>query len=109
MDQKQPSETENPMVEPEVITVDDACERYRGEWILMRVTGHNAKQLPGEGNVLAHEKSRDVIQEQIMAMLSAIKESGAEHYLFFGEERFYTGEEWRRWKESRTRKGHNRA
>lgn len=109
MDQKQTGTTENPTVEPEVITVDDACERYRGQWILMRLTSQGAHQLPEEGVVLAHEKSRDMMQERIMAMLPAIKESGSAHYLFGGVKQFRTGEEYRRWKERRARKGSNRV
>jgi uncharacterized protein (DUF2336 family) len=44
-----------------LMTVDDAIARFRGDWVLMKVTDHDDAHWPTQGYVLAHSADRAAI------------------------------------------------
>ena len=58
-----PSAAEQPAGTP--MTVDEAIARFRGEWILMKVTERDADYWPTKGYVIAHSRDREGISEAV--------------------------------------------
>lgn len=45
------------------LSLDEIIDRYGGEWVLMRVTGHDEDWWPAEGFVVAHASSQAELLE----------------------------------------------
>jgi hypothetical protein len=84
-----PTETQ-----PQSLSIDEAIARYPSEWIFMRVTAKDAHHAPSHGVVLAHDPSRRVLQQSILALLAPAWPRESEYYTFFTHRRIRTREEW---------------
>jgi hypothetical protein len=49
----------------ELMSVYEAIARFRGEWVLMKVTEYDEDRWPSHGYVIAHSRDRDEINEAI--------------------------------------------
>lgn len=45
------------------LSLDEIIDRYGGEWILMRVTGHDEEHWPAEGYIVARAASQEELLE----------------------------------------------
>jgi hypothetical protein len=79
----------------EIVSVDEAVDLYRGEWILMRVTRFDEKREPLAGVVVAHARSHGRVFTKLSKEMEA-KEPRASYYIFLGEPRGRTGEDLRK-------------
>jgi hypothetical protein len=84
-----PTETQSPP-----LSIDEAIARYPNEWIFMRVTTKDEHHAPSHGVVLAHDPSRRVLQQAILALLAPAWSKENEYYTFFAHQRIRTREEW---------------
>ena len=80
--------------EHELISVDEASDRYPLEWILLKVTRFSEAHEMSHGYVLAHTKSRKQISKVIAR--SDREDPGALLYTFLGGTKVLSQEEWRR-------------
>jgi hypothetical protein len=60
----------------------------------MRVTAKDEHHAPSHGVVLAHDPSRRVLQQAILALLAPAWSRDSEYYTFFAHPRIRTREEW---------------
>ena len=63
--ERQPSEDQVGLNGALRLTVDETIARYRGDWILMKVTGFDEDGWPGQGYVLAHSPRRGDISKAL--------------------------------------------
>jgi hypothetical protein len=74
------------------MSIDEAVEAYRGQWMLIKVTARNKYDAPTEGIVVANGPTRDSIQEAIMEHLVR-RRPDASYYVTAGYRRLRTREE----------------
>jgi hypothetical protein len=79
--------------QPQELSVDEAIARYPNEWIFMQVTAEDEYHAPSRGLILAHHPRRGIIQRRIMKAIAA-RQGDEQYYLFFGERRLRSREEW---------------
>ena len=65
------------------LSLDKIIARFRGEWVLMRVTGHDEEHWPSEGYVLAHAPTQGALLEAEEKAPQPI--AGQPYYAFFAE------------------------
>ncbi len=51
---------------PEVVEIDEDSKKHKDEWVLFEVTEVDEHELPLNGRLLCHSKSRDEIHEVAM-------------------------------------------
>lgn len=76
------------------LSVDEAAERHRGKWILMRVTQLDDRAVPSYGTILATGPTRRSIQEAVLAVIEESRITGSQYYTFSGHKRIRSGSEW---------------
>ena len=76
-----------------VISTDEVCELYPGEWVLMELCLQTPGELPARGRLIAHDTSRERMEEVLRGMPRLSKESGRSYYLFDAVRRLRTGAE----------------
>jgi hypothetical protein len=78
----------------ELLSIDEAEERFALEWVLFKVTGLDDDHAPSHGYVLAHSKSRKKISEVTKRVRR--EDPDALLYTFFGGSMILSPEEWQR-------------
>lgn len=81
--------------EEEPLSVDEAAERYRDRWILMRVTERDQDGFPVAGIVVSTGLTRESIQPVVMERV-VHQRPAVQHFVFFGFRRTRSSEEWAR-------------
>jgi hypothetical protein len=79
----------------QIVTVDEAVDLYRGDWIVMRVTSFDAKKEPLAGVVVSHSRSHDRAFKSLGEELRHKKPEDF-YYIFLGEPTGRTGEDLRK-------------
>ncbi|HTE84387.1 MAG TPA: hypothetical protein VK821_06625 [Dehalococcoidia bacterium] len=81
------------------LTLEETEERFRGDWVLMKVSAYDEFHEPSRGIILAHYKSRKRISAALALepRPSQLPPGAArpEYYIFKAMRRIRTGEEWR--------------
>jgi hypothetical protein len=90
-----------------ILSVEEAIERYPDEWIFMEVTAEDEYHAPSHGLLLAHHPKRGVIQRSIMKTIGT-RRGDEIYYLFYGERRIKSREEWTAAVDSMTEHGARR-
>ncbi|HZQ37704.1 MAG TPA: hypothetical protein VFD32_17355 [Dehalococcoidia bacterium] len=96
----------------ELLTVDEASERYANQWLLMRVHEYDEYHTPYRGEIIAVGKHRgDIHQVELAAVAEAVR-TGGSVYVFRSRHRATRGG-WRRLPfdeaaEPESRSGHGR-
>jgi hypothetical protein len=75
------------------LSVDEAAERYRDQWILMRVTERDEAGFPVAGVVVTTGRTRESIQPAVMEHF-VYRRPAVQHFVFFGYRRIRSSEEW---------------
>ncbi|HLZ25368.1 MAG TPA: hypothetical protein VKQ30_24870 [Ktedonobacterales bacterium] len=75
-----------------IMTVDEAIDRYPGQWMLMIVL-EKRDGWPEKGRLIAHSQSRQEIDEIEMAAIRARPDPGGVYSMFEGYHLIRTGEE----------------
>ncbi len=76
-----------------ILTINDAAELYRDEWIFMQVMERDEHQHAAAGIVLAHHPKRDGIQQTILDVIKN-PPPDARGFITFRGPLFRTNEEW---------------
>jgi hypothetical protein len=76
-----------------VISTDEVCELYPGEWVLMELCPQRPGEFPSHGRLIAHDASRERVGEVLRRMPKLPKESGRSYYLFEAVRHLRTGAE----------------
>src|SRR5215471_19005680 len=76
-------------------TIDEIRERYRGEWIIVRVTQPNPHGEPLRGCVLDHGRYRRTIQQTVMKETEYAMRNHTQFYVFYGHEIVPRGSDWK--------------
>jgi hypothetical protein len=76
------------------MTVNEAAEAFRGEWIFMQVMEMDEHQYPVAGIVLAHHANRAGIQQTILDVIKDPPPDARGFFTYLGP-RFRTTQEWR--------------
>src|SRR5947207_1329014 len=76
------------------LTVDEVCELFEDEWILMRVTERDEFDAPCRGVVVAVRKKRNDIQPAALEAVEDAKQNGTPYYIFKAFKRIRSGAEW---------------
>jgi hypothetical protein len=83
---------EVPPVEAENLLMDEAIERYDGEWVLLRVTGRDESNSPSRGDLIGHGgKAR--LKRKLIEILSQPDHLPGPYYLFLAYPRIRNGAE----------------
>ncbi len=61
----QPQATEAVPIPREVLSIDEAMDRYAGEWVLMHVTRHDEDGWPSHGWVTVHAATQQAILDKM--------------------------------------------
>jgi hypothetical protein len=70
-----------------IVSVGEAVNLYRGEWIAMRVTNFDENQVPSAGVVFAHSRSYSRVCTKLSKEVKAPLHPGSHFYVFLGEPR----------------------
>ncbi len=81
--------------EQRTLTVDEASELYRDQWILMRVTEGDDTGFPLAGVVVTTSRTREGIQPAVMEHF-VHRQPRIPHFVFFGYRRIRSYDEWLR-------------
>ncbi len=75
--------------------MEQVIERYRGQWILMRVTAHDEDKWPSHGYVLAHDRSHKKLCQRWREVIEAEGPGDPDrpHYVFAADRLLRTGED----------------
>lgn len=93
--------------EERTLSVDEASERYRDQWILMRVTERDDSGFPVAGVVVTTGRTRESIQPAVTEHV-VYRRPPVQHYVFFGYRRIRSSEEWAKMLQEVTTKRHQR-
>ena len=70
----------------EIISVDEAVDRYLGDWVIMPVTRFDDDHIPSDGRIIGHwppgEESDRIITKTLRELLRSPAKPGNPYYLF---------------------------
>ena len=85
------SQVERP---PDILSMDEVCERYPGQWVIVRVTAWDEQAgIPSAGQVVAHGDDKKV--KETLKALPSPDNPDRPYYLFLASPRVRSPEDWR--------------
>jgi hypothetical protein len=73
------------------MTVDQAIERFSGQWVVMKLTVFDAQHQPSRGRVIYHSPSPKRASRSLAKLLTADEPSEMPYYLFAAQPRTRDG------------------
>jgi hypothetical protein len=73
----------------EPLSIDEVMDRYRGEWVLMRVTEHDADGWPVRGYVTVHAPKQNDMLDEMERQPTAPEHARLPLYSFLAEPELY--------------------
>jgi hypothetical protein len=83
---------ETSVAEQQPITINEASDRYPGQWILMKVTESDEHDEPVAGLIVTTGPTRDSIQEAVMEHV--VRRRDGRYFVFSELRRLSTRAEW---------------
>lgn len=78
---------------PGVFSVEEAIQRFPGEWVIMRIAAYGDDNLPSRGEIVVHARSRARLFGRLARLFSRSTEPGSpRYYLFQANPRARTGD-----------------
>jgi hypothetical protein len=73
----------------EALSIDEIMERYRGEWLLIRVTDHDEDGWPTHGHVTVHAASQKAMLDEMERQTDPPELAQFTRYSFLAEPDIY--------------------